>query len=248
MLIKLDGTINTRDIGNYTNLLGKKIKSGVLFRSDTLANLTQRDLDKIKSLGIEQIIDFNFYNNNNFKKLDGLEYFNIPINLEKKYSKKLKSYISLSNNDKYDIHNFFIDVYEKFILEYQNEFKLFLNILLSGKKTLFFCEYGKDATGYATMLLMKILDIPDKIIFEDYLKSNIYIKPYLNDLIKKNKVFNISCRNHDTFKPLYLVDKRYLNSAFDTADFYYKNIDNYIVNILNINKDVKERLNKYYTI
>ena len=98
------------------------------------------------------------------------------------------------------------------------------------------------------MLLMKILDIPDKIIFEDYLKSNIYIKPYLNDLIKKNKVFNISCRNHDTFKPLYLVDKRYLNSAFDTANFYYKNIDNYIVNILNINKDVKERLNKYYTI
>ena len=32
MLIKSDGTINTRDIGNYTNLL-EKIKSGVLLTS-----------------------------------------------------------------------------------------------------------------------------------------------------------------------------------------------------------------------
>ena len=188
-------------------------------------------------MGIKQIIDFDFYNTNNFPKLDNIEYFNIPINLEKKYSKKLESYIEISNSNKYDIHNFFIDIYEKFILEYKNEFRLFLKILISGKKTLFCCSQGKDATGYATMLIMKILDIPDKLIFEDYLKSNIYITPRINILMKKNKIFNVSCKNHDNFKPLYLADRRYLNSSYDTANFYYKNIDNYIVNILNINKE-----------
>ena len=55
--IYLEGTHNTRDLGGYL-LPNDIIKSGILFRSDKLKNITDNDIIQIKNLGIQRIIDF----------------------------------------------------------------------------------------------------------------------------------------------------------------------------------------------
>ena len=44
--IKLEGTCNTRDIGNIITEYKRKIKSGILYRSDKLSYATEKDYDK----------------------------------------------------------------------------------------------------------------------------------------------------------------------------------------------------------
>ena len=57
-LIRLEGTFNFRDYGGYNVGDGKKVKKGCLYRSDDLSRLTIQDIDLLKKLGINTIIDF----------------------------------------------------------------------------------------------------------------------------------------------------------------------------------------------
>jgi protein-tyrosine phosphatase len=43
----LEGQPNFRDLGGIVNKVGKKIKSGLIFRSGTLSKLTDQDISKI---------------------------------------------------------------------------------------------------------------------------------------------------------------------------------------------------------
>ena len=44
-IIKLDNALNFRDLGGYRSQLGGVVKSNKLYRSDSLANLSQADID-----------------------------------------------------------------------------------------------------------------------------------------------------------------------------------------------------------
>ena len=58
VLIKLDGTFNTRDLGCYPNKDNRFIKPNLLYRSDKLYRLTDNDIKKIKDLGNKRKINF----------------------------------------------------------------------------------------------------------------------------------------------------------------------------------------------
>ncbi len=53
--IALTGAKNFRDFGGYPTADGGQIKTGLLFRSDRLSNLTEDDLSKIEPFAIPTI-------------------------------------------------------------------------------------------------------------------------------------------------------------------------------------------------
>lgn len=58
-LIKLNGTFNTRDLGGYSTISGKIIKSKRLLRSDDLYKLTSSDINVlVDDYHLNTIIDF----------------------------------------------------------------------------------------------------------------------------------------------------------------------------------------------
>ncbi len=56
-LVPLTGAFNFRDLGGYEGLDGRTTRWGTLFRSDTLHELTQGDVELLRSLGLATIID-----------------------------------------------------------------------------------------------------------------------------------------------------------------------------------------------
>ena len=56
-LVPLAGAFNFRDLGGYAGLDGRTTRWGTLFRSDTLHELTEGDVDLLRSLGLATIID-----------------------------------------------------------------------------------------------------------------------------------------------------------------------------------------------
>ena len=54
----IEGARNFRDIGGYRTVDGRVVRSGLVFRSAHLANLTDRDLETFADIGIKTIVDY----------------------------------------------------------------------------------------------------------------------------------------------------------------------------------------------
>ena len=62
------------------------------------------------------------------------------------------------------------------------QLKQFIQELSSanGRAVLFHCASGKDRTGYAAAIILRILGVPQKVVMDDYLLSNeYYLSAYL---------------------------------------------------------------------
>lgn len=84
--IDFKGMNNLRDLGGMTNVLGKKIKSNLLFRSDHLHNATQADMEKLKKLGVRYILDLRNLEERTEQpdqKIEGIKYIPMPLNPER---------------------------------------------------------------------------------------------------------------------------------------------------------------------
>ena len=56
--VPLDGQPNFRDVGGYKTRDGKTVKGGLVYRSGELPRLTDKDVAKLKQLGIKTVINF----------------------------------------------------------------------------------------------------------------------------------------------------------------------------------------------
>ena len=55
--VPLEACFNFRDLGGHETADGRRIRSGVLYRADTLHRLTADDLDVLRNLGLRTVID-----------------------------------------------------------------------------------------------------------------------------------------------------------------------------------------------
>jgi rhodanese-related sulfurtransferase len=56
-LVPLEGAFNFRDLGGYRGTGGALTRWGMLFRSDTLHELTSSDVDTLRSMGLATVVD-----------------------------------------------------------------------------------------------------------------------------------------------------------------------------------------------
>lgn len=246
--IFLEGTHNTRDLGEITNKYGKILQSNKLFRSDKLSELTKNDIKKIKELGIERIIDFRSEKEKSREPnviIKDIEYLDFSINADKNINKELIPV--LRNESNKDINSFLIEANIDFVNIYSNIFKKFLKLIINEPKpTLFHCSAGKDRTGFATLLILYLCDVSLDVIITDYLKTNEYIKESIPYQIENvSRIFNIEPQYRERIIPLLTVNKNYINAALTEIYKKYDSIDNYLVNELLITENDKTKLQNY---
>jgi protein-tyrosine phosphatase len=54
---RLEGAPNFRDLGGYRSRDGRRVRHGVVFRSETLAHLTPDDVERLRALGVRRVAD-----------------------------------------------------------------------------------------------------------------------------------------------------------------------------------------------
>lgn len=248
--IKLEGTCNTRDIGGIDTEYKCKIKKGLLFRSDKLSYLTEKDYDILRKRGIKQIIDFRSEKEKrrepNVVPSDFI-YKEIPIELDKKMLNDIK--LSLNYSSVYRLEEMMKKCNRDFVVKYSKHFSEFIKTILKTKlPTLFHCSFGKDRTGFATAIIHYICGVSKKDIFRDYLLSNDYIKNDIDrEYEKMYKILDIPNANPSKLLPLILVKREYLHDSFNSAKNIYGSFDNYISYKLRLSNTELSEL-KYYLL
>jgi len=124
----------------------------------------------------------------------------------------------------------------QFATEFTPQFKAFIQEVLAakGQPVLFHCTAGKDRTGFAAAILLRILGVPQETVMQDYMLS----KPYALEA-RSRDIFILRLTKGEVtagvVEKLSGVDATYLEAAFATIDAEYGSFENYVRDGLGLN-------------
>jgi protein-tyrosine phosphatase len=161
-----DSIFNFRDVGGCLGADGRPVRTGMLYRSDSLATLSDTDIVTLGGLGIRTVIDLRraveVEKYGRIADVDGRRYYNIPPQHE------------LWEESGYDEQagpaRFLADRYAELARDGADGFGQALRIIADADAapTVVHCFAGKDRTGVLIGLTLALVGVDDDAIALDY--------------------------------------------------------------------------------
>ena len=250
--LPIAGAPNFRDLGGYKTSDGSTVKWGLLYRTDALSELTDRDQRYLERLNLKRIVDFRVPEEaaeapDKLPPSLAPDYVAMPVMFNgQNYADFVKR---LMSGDTKDLHleNLLVDANRMFVEQGSPIFRQWLHGLLeTNGAQAFHCTAGKDRTGFAAAIFLLSLGVPKETVMQDYLASNQYLKDKNERSIWKMRVFSLFRADTDGVQQLMGVRPAYLQSAFDTMEKRYGSIDNYLREALGVDDDFRAQLRARY--
>ncbi len=236
--IQLENVPNLRDLGGIENIEGKKIRPNLIFRSSYFMHASEKDIETLKKEGIKEIIDFrgdNEFTNYPDPKIDGVSIHRIPMHVLNREDwdnyphYPHKSYPTENSQMDYLQEWFYVysngsanilmeNSYAKTISlkEMQNKWAEMIRLLLSSDGGVaFHCQDGKDRTGIAAMLILKLLKVDDETVKEEYVLSKRYLKEKIEKDYKQAKEHNVPEPILSELRTIQGCEASWIKSALD---------------------------------
>ncbi|MDP9962271.1 tyrosine-protein phosphatase [Chryseobacterium lathyri] len=174
-IVKMEGAYNFRDTGGYKTEDGKEVVLGKVYRSDAINKLSEKDLITFKNKKIKKVVDFRGTEEAK-KAMDRLpentSYLLCPAGSEN--LPDAQNMVKLLKEK-----NFLLGMYGTEGLPYFGERyrPLFVQLLTlkPDEALLYHCTGGRDRTGMASALFLKILGVSQATIESDFVASNFYL-------------------------------------------------------------------------
>ncbi|MEG2937992.1 MAG: tyrosine-protein phosphatase [Vagococcus sp.] len=234
--------VNFRDIGNIATQDGKRVKPNLFLRSGEVVNVHHSTVDQLlNEYKLETIIDLRGEKETTERPddtLTGVDYVNIDI-LKDVKGQGASFEDLLKGAGTADIG--MLELYEELVLTdgARRGYQQFLELILNKPKSpiLFHCFAGKDRTGMAAAIILKSLNVSDKLIFDDYLKTNAMRKKANQLIVNDLRSKGLTEEQLNEVLVMMNVDKRYLEHSFKIIDKEFGGFEQYITEGLRMPKD-----------
>ncbi len=269
--IKLDGTINTRDLGGFETTDHRHIRYKRIIRTDNLSRLTPEDISYFEN-ELQARFDIDLRSNSeicgkNDKKIPFCQYVHCPITddlnsgksqhpheefiIDHPNIKSLIGFIYTISSDG-DITTSMENSYRSFLgLPFGiKHYRLFLDIVRKNKEgsVLYHCADGKDRAGIATVLFLSVLGVDRETIIKDYLKTNAYTQEKADSRVKYLRE-DCHITNEKVINSVYMlagVRENWIRAAFDEIDNRFNGMDSYLHNQMELtDEDIEEIKDNY---
>ena len=249
-LLSLNNTINTRDLGGYKAADGRTVKWGVLFRSDSLANLDESDLGHLEALALSTVTDLRS-DSERAEAPDRLPQQSPPI-----------GYRTLAVNDPaVDVadlgRKFYAGQLSQSELVALTDRRSYINDTALSRQwgqwvrsladpgalpQLFHCTAGKDRTGFAAAIVLLTLGVSKDDVMSDFLLSNHYLSGKIARSVEQIQARYTTEIDTDLLRELIGVTPTSLNGAIEAMEAKYGSIDGYIEHGLGIDTATRLKL------
>jgi protein tyrosine/serine phosphatase len=164
-LLPLIGSYNFRDLGGYPTLDGRITRWGQLYRSDTLAELTDADVDVLREIGLKSIIDLRtdaelLRTGRGLLGSEPVRHVHLPVVQE---TGPTQGAPPEAQADLFHRYLWYLDV---------GRDNLVTALTMVGDPQsypmVFHCAAGKDRTGVLAALVLEIVGVERNSIVEDY--------------------------------------------------------------------------------
>ena len=242
MILKFGHIDNARDLGGIPTQDGKKVKSGLLYRTAELDESTADDIRRLsEEYHIRYILDFRDpieFGNRPDLAVPGAENIAIPVLPKVPVSDR-----EIATVEPMDVFN---RIYREFALDDRpaEAYREFFDILLRGDgPVLWHCTQGKDRTGIAAILLLTALGVSWEEAEHDYFLTNEAMQPVYEAFMAKAK----------TERDFYIADKiifvmpECLGIFTSLVEQNYGGIMGYLTKRVGLTDDEIARLKELYT-
>ena len=174
----LSGAVNFRDLGGYLTADLRRVKKGLVFRSDHLSRLTTGDQQILQGLQFKMVCDLRTVNEQqrapDLLPLDGsIHLLSLPVEANG-FDPALAMERLKSGDDAWLSMDFFIELYKHYLDDFGPIWGKVLGLVASPHNLplVFHCTGGKDRTGICAALLLKALGVAEESILFDHDRSN----------------------------------------------------------------------------
>ncbi len=238
-----EAVLNFREMGGLPGAEGKRIRSGLLYRSGHWSQATDTDVEALANYGLASVVDFRAdidrTGDGGPNRLpDGPEYLSLEMTDSSGRGHEIRS--ALFGGDQAVIEErfgggkaeaFARDGVIEMALEPEKQevFARFLDVVAdeARRPMLFHCSAGKDRAGWAATLIALALGVPDDAIIEHYVASNIH-RPV------EQRVAHYAERGLDVtaLRPFLAVDASYQRAGLAAIDERWPDREAYLADAL----------------
>jgi protein-tyrosine phosphatase len=249
-LLNFEGISNFRDLGGYASQDGRHVKWGKLYRSGTFAEASRSDLSGVSALGLETFIDFRSSlekteEPNQLPDPPGFTVVEIPVldDGNKALVGEIMDRVESGNFDSFDPNQAMLTANRQFAGEFTPQFKEFVHTVVAadGAPVLWHCSAGKDRTGFAAAILLRILGVPQETIMQDYMASRAPALEARKSQLRKLELF----KGEEAARKLAIlmgVEEAWLQAGFAQIDTTWGSFHNYVENGLQLSATDIQRL------
>ncbi len=169
-IVELDGPGNFRDLGGVLTEDGATVRTGRVFRSDSLSYLSRQDVEHLRDdLGVRTVIDLRARHEVEDYGHGPLEahvrQLHMPIVDQTREpalpSRKARKAAKFQTLDQ---------IYAFMLEEYASRFAAVLAVIADAEQqpVVFHCAAGKDRTGLVSALVLALCHVPDASIVTDF--------------------------------------------------------------------------------
>ncbi|MEU6556758.1 tyrosine-protein phosphatase [Streptomyces sp. NPDC046915] len=249
---ELTGVRNFRDVGGLPTTDGRRVRSGVLFRSGHLAHATDQDAAFLASLGLHTVFDFR---NAADKKLEGpdvglpgVRNVNLPLS-DPADGAEFWKMVRDGDLDQLRViladgkaANRMITSYRRIVTERTAEHSRVLHALAEDSvPALMHCAAGKDRAGISIAVTLLAVGVEREAIVADYLESNAKHRRYR---VRRNGSPDTAYTPEvmGLLSPLFDARAEYLAAAFTSIEETWGGADAYLEQGLGLTPRTRERL------
>lgn len=239
----MNNILNFRYIGE--NVKSVNIKPNLIFRSASIDSADSNDIEELKKLEIKYIYDFRNENEKSKGDVQNDEFFVIsdiqPLAKAKQYGKlAIEESTRESNIEAMD------ELYLNDFVTTTAYAEFFRSVLEQNTpQMLFHCTAGKDRTGVAGAIIMKILGCTDEEVYDEYLT----IDPESIESVKSKMVEKFGDEiQYENIEPLLTVRKEYLDNFFRSVNENHGTFENYVGCHLMLESEDIKKLKDIYLV
>ncbi|MBU2547094.1 MAG: tyrosine-protein phosphatase [Proteobacteria bacterium] len=243
--VELDGTFNFRDLGGYETQDGRRVRWGRVYRSDSLADLSDEDFGRLRGMGIKRVCDFRTQGEiqaapDRLPQGGGIEYLHLPV-MHGRIDPVAMAESIRSGRTEWLTDDLIIDGYRISVDEYAAVWGTVVSRLADTphQPLVFHCTAGKDRTGVCAALLLLVLGVPEEQVIEDHQLSNRYMADRMPRVLKTLRRQGL---DPEKVAPFLKAPREGIVATIEHALARYGSIETYFRTLVGLNGETMDRL------
>jgi len=264
--LPVKGITNARDLGGYTTKDGRTVRSGLLFRSASLADAKDKDLAYLAGVPAVKVVDFRLdfeLRGKEDRPVPGADYVRLPVNssgadingedakeIDKHKNFNVRKFILIAAFNK-RAQAIAREMYPTMVTNAscQQQFAAFLRLLVdTDGAVLFHCTQGKDRTGLASAYILSALGVDRETVIADFDATNAIYAKDVKKLSRRVRFLGGKDEEVEVVKALIGANTDNFVKALELIDAQYGSMDAYLRGPLGLSEaDLQVLREKYLT-
>ncbi len=241
----LSGAVNFRDLGGYKTADYRRLKRGLVFRSDHLSRLSAGDQQLLRDLRFKVVCDLRTVREQqkapDLLPEDGsIRLLSLPVQVKGFEPTTVMDRLR-AGDDSWLSMDFFIELYKRYLDDFGPVWGKVLGLLTSSHNLplVFHCTGGKDRTGICAALLLKVLGVQEETIFVDHDLSNVCNAERLQPIYARFAALGVGPKKA---APYLQAPREPLAAMFDHLKQNYGSIEDYLLTKAGLDRKTIEAL------